>query len=150
MQTSARMDSKIPYFVHMKNASYGYDYFFCLFQSETVGPMCGTHLASFEEGLIHLEEKHDLKLQPRIDFCKTCECLFNSTVEGLEHYLSHVMDYKNLQVTGENVMDQREKIWLVQFYEKMAQERKNIVNRLLFGLEDNEERVEEEVDIQTV
>ena len=52
---------------------------------------CSTKFASFENLLHHYSEVHGLILKPQIDFCQSCDTIFELYLEGVEHHVSNAI-----------------------------------------------------------
>ena len=92
--------------------------------------VCGVRLSSFELLLDHLDEEHKLTLRSGADFCKNCEVIFESALEGLEHYLTHAISLEGTRAQTH---------WEASIYENLKEIRFEILNFLLFGRNEKEE-----------
>ena len=96
--------------------------------------LCAHQELTFQGMINHLTQKHGLELKPRLDFCATCEHLFFCTLEGVEHYLSHVLDFESFGVLGEDqTITADTSHFLKSFFGEWRQHKRRIMNRLLFG-----------------
>ena len=106
--------------------------FMCLWQGEDKQEVCGTRCFFFNELLDHIME-HGLNLKNGTDFCQECECIFESPLEGLEHYIVHALAFENNKMVRKfTPMSEENESWLTNIYEKIKEIRKEVLERLLF------------------
>ena len=60
---------------------------------------CSGSFQSFKCLLDHLTDGHGIDLKPVVDLCHTCEIIFNSVEEGIEHYISHAISFEGRMVS---------------------------------------------------
>ena len=114
--------------VHEPNDSY-----LCLWQGEDKKKICGSRINTFNNLLDHLTSEHGLHLKNCIDFCQKCECIFESAMEGLEHYIVHAITFEgNTLVRESGSVDSETETWLANIYAKIKEIRKEVLDRLLF------------------
>ena len=94
---------------------------------------CNASFQSFKCLLDHLTDGHGIYLKPVVDLCHTCEIIFNSVEEGIEHYISHAISFEGRMVSLGGEIDIKAQNWLTPIYEKMKEVRKDILHHLIFG-----------------
>ena len=109
------------------------DYVLCLWKSQhSLEEFCGQRCADFAALLDHLKEEHQLKLIPSVDYSADSRIIFRNRLDALEFYLSKAMSYEDLHVTLESPIDLELSEWLSPIFEKLAELRKPVMDRLLF------------------
>ena len=74
--------------------------------------------------MTHLAEEHDTTLKAGADFCQNCEVIFESDLEGLEHYITHAISMEGTKA---------QTYWLGTIYDELKDIRKELLDFLLFG-----------------
>ena len=109
------------------------DAFMCLWQGVDKQEICGTRCSSFNNLLAHIIMEHGLDLQNGTDFCQKCECIFESSLEGLEHYTVPALNFENNKMVRESThMSAENEAWLTNIYEKIKEITKEVLDHLLF------------------
>ena len=101
---------------------------------------CGEVLPTFADMLAHIEQVHNCKLQENIDFCS--QQIFQSKMEMLEHFLSHIVSSEGTQMGLEAHYALDADVSLASFYETMKNERQKLMSRILCLPDAEEEEAE--------
>ena len=92
---------------------------------------CNHVSSEFQTIIDHLNHDHGYKFTKNIDYC--CDSLFESRLDALHHYLSHMCDLEEVETALEpyNTIDL--KLWLSDFFENINKQRTCIANKIMFG-----------------
>ena len=61
-------------------------------------PFCTHEAKDFETLIEHLIEVHDVTLTKNVNFCPSCQILFDSPLQGIHHYLSKALNYEDFEM----------------------------------------------------
>ena len=115
------------------------DYFICLVK-DGHGGYCSYKYEGFQNLIEHFATNHGLSFKKNVDFC--CENLFESKLDALDHFLSHIcnLEEKELRLEPYTTIDL--KLRLSDFFDVIKAQRDEIMKKLLF---DDELKIEEDV-----
>ena len=85
---------------------------------------------SFNDMITHLRQDHALILKQNIDFC--CNLVFESLLDSLEHFLTHICNLEEDKLKMEPVENIDSKIWLNNFFDIIKTQRTKIMKKLIF------------------
>ena len=97
---------------------------------------CSTKFVTFENLLCHYFEVHGLSLKPQIDFCQSCERIFDHYLEGVEHHVSHAICLEEKSWKSFREFKSRD-IWVHNLFEKLKEVRKELLEHLLSSAFEN-------------
>ena len=109
------------------------NYYLCLWSNENSKTACGSWNGSFDDLLKHLSDCHKIKLKPGIDFCHSCEAVFENSTQAVEHYINHAIMYRDSGVIGEKKnFPKEEDDWFCPLLEKLREIRKELLKAMIF------------------
>ena len=76
-----------------------YDWIMCLWRTSSKSDdFCEIPCGNFTNFIIHLKNEHGIELQDKKDFCSDCSTIFQSCIEGVNHYLEKALLYQDFKL----------------------------------------------------
>ena len=97
---------------------------------------CGYLEESFDSMIQHLSMNHDCHLRKQIDYCKSCQTVFDSKFSAIIHGLTHILEYQEDQLLLEINNELTMNLLLAPFYDIIKKQREIVMNHQLFDGED--------------
>ena len=97
---------------------------------------CGYLNKSFDSMIEHLAISHDCHLRKQIDYCKSCQAVFDSKYSAICHGLTHILEYQADQLLLETNNELTMNLLLAPVYDIIRQQREIVMNHQLFEGED--------------
>ena len=83
-----------------------WDFFLCLWKLENgvdnEADFCTHECKDFNALIKHVTEDHKAPLRVNIDYCPTCQILFEGPLQGIHHYVTKALNYEDFEMVRQN------------------------------------------------
>ena len=119
-----------------KSADLSKGRYLCLYRSvnenNPEGSFCGGYEKSFPLMIDHLKEKHQISMESKVDFCGDCCQAYESKLDAISHYFSHILLYEDKNLNLEPHDNQSLSQWLKPLFQMVHEGREKIMNWIFF------------------
>ena len=115
-----------------------YDFLMCMWKVKNPlypePDFCNHPSKDFSSLIQHLTEDHQAVLEKNVDFCPSCQIVFDGPLQGIHHYLSKALNFEDFEMANENPAnkDVDLKLWLGPIFDTIKTIRDGVMNKIIY------------------